>query len=151
MAGDSLGSGATTFHAGSGAGGAPGSLLVALDGALASATDIDEDSFIAQYGATPQPAGWQSSAHTFVTSGHVSSFYVGTGDGSSFAIPSLSGARGAARVQYIPAEILPEEDAPVTTGLIDREEFCAGRIKIPRMARYWIVSSGKLIARKMPM
>jgi hypothetical protein len=98
------------LYAGSGAGGAPGALVVILDGASLSATGLTDVGFVALYGKTPQrpdpllvPSGMFSpltSAQLSVAG--VSSYYVGTGDGTTFPLPNLSGARGGSRVQYVP-------------------------------------------------
>lgn len=107
--------------AGSGAGGAPGGFLILLDGATASATGLTDSQFVALNGDTKVRAGRLiSSSVTFAISSDPQKFYshyVGTGDGSLFARPNLSGSRGGARVQYVPGSGTVEED-PAATVLI---------------------------------
>jgi len=88
--------GVTPLYAGAGAGGAPGALLMLLDGAGVTATGLTDAGFVALYGATPILAG--------------SSDFVGTGDGTTFPLPSLSNARGGSRVQYVPGLSAPVPD-----------------------------------------
>lgn len=103
--------GAHRIYAGSGAGGAPGALAVILDGSGNSATGLNDAGFVAFNGATPAaPGPVQSSAFLFQINGSdaasvnasLSSYFVGTGDGTAFPLPNLSGARGGSRVQYVP-------------------------------------------------
>ena len=120
--------GGVKIYAGSGAGGAPGGLFIMLDGAGVSATDIDDNSFIAKNGKTPvngQPieeivlsGGALNTPH-----GTYQSIYVGTGDDVVFPLPNLSGARGGSRVQYVPANTTPIEDLPL--GDVILHEFIA--------------------------
>ena len=98
-----------TLHAGSGAGGAPGGLLVLLDGALATATGLNDTGFVALQGKTPI-IGQSVSDFQQLQSGDVRSDFVGTGDGTTFPLPNLSGARGGSRVQYIPANVTANAD-----------------------------------------
>jgi hypothetical protein len=105
------------YRAGSGAGGAPGALLVLLDGANQSATGISEQSFVALNGKTPilpTVIGTASGYMVSFTDGQLTSFFTGSGDGSTFALPSMSGARGASRVQFVPANTTATADASPT-------------------------------------
>lgn len=99
---------------GSGAGGAPGGLLVLLDGngTSATATGLTEAGFVAKYGKTPingAPLSLDFSDLFFGVESELQfdiySYFVGTGDGTSFPLPDLSGSRGGNRVQYIPGII----------------------------------------------
>lgn len=105
------------YRSGSGAGGAPGAFYVLLDGTLSSASDLGDTTFVAKNGPTPIPPVWAG----YFLEGTVSSlapvgtsYYVGTGDDSTFPRPDMSGARGASRIQYVPAQISAESDAPET-------------------------------------
>lgn len=102
------------FRAGSGAGGAPGAFVVLLDGAGTSATGITEAGFVALNGATPI-GGLTPFDHLSPIIGTWYSDYVGTGDGTTFPLPSMSGSRGGNRVQYIPGGMTAEADAPAAT------------------------------------
>lgn len=91
--------------AGSGAGGAPGGLLIVLDGALSTGTGLTENGFVAKYGTTPitgtpMPS---PSQRPFVEGQTVYSYFVGNGDGTTFGLPNYSGGRGGSRFQYAPA------------------------------------------------
>jgi len=99
LAGDDL-----NMYAGSGGGGAPGGLLILLDGATASATGLGESELVANYGLTPVPFNPREFP-----------YYVGTGDGTTFPLPSLSGARGGSRVQYVPGNTAATADLPAAT------------------------------------
>lgn len=104
-----------TYYAGSGAGGANGGLLILLDGLGATATDLSEVHFIAETGRTPIRPG-QRSAPADSASIENYSFFVGTGDGSTFDLPSQSGdARGGMETQYILNTGAPVADLPVAT------------------------------------
>lgn len=93
---------------GSGAGGAPGGLAIVLDGNGVSATGLSEVGFVALNGKTPVQPGVLTFASglyrptTADFNSSISSYFTGTGDGSTFPLPSLSGARGGLRVQYVP-------------------------------------------------
>ena len=104
-----------SFRGGSGAGGAPGGLLLLLDGASASATGLTETGFVALQGKTPIASALIANGAIVEPGFDVSFSSVGTGDGSTFPLPSLSGARGGSRVQYIPSSGTVEADAPVAT------------------------------------
>lgn len=91
---------------GSGAGGAPGGLLIVLDGAGVTATGLTDSGFVALQGntfinGTPEPSQDVGGIdnNTLVIGGY--SFFVGTGDGTTFPRPNLSGGRGGSRVQYV--------------------------------------------------
>lgn len=114
------------LYAGSGAGGAPGALVIALDGALATATGLTPTSFKASYGKTPvsarvlpQPSmsGTEVSRFIGTPPANLYSYFVGTSDGTignggsaAFAIPDMSGGGGAARVQPVPANVVAQPD-----------------------------------------
>lgn len=103
-------------YAGSGAGGAPGGLAIFLDGAGVTATGLTDNGFVALYGKTPVPPATAEAvviravlAENSSISRSVSSYYVGTGDGTTgnggsidLPLSSLSGGRGGSRVQYVP-------------------------------------------------
>lgn len=112
-----------TFRAGSGAGGAPGGWLVVIDGAGLSAPSL-VGNFVADYGTTPI-AGTVIDNPNFsdmqFLPGDNYPYYVGNGDGSvgdgglsTFPLPSLSGARGGARVQYVIAPGTVQADPSAT-------------------------------------
>lgn len=112
VAGAAFAFGSISMNAGGGAGGAPGALLVILDGTANTATGLTEAGAVAQNGVTPIagrsaeiPDQWE----TF-EAGNYSSYFVGTGDGSSFPLPSLSGALGGNQVQYVPGNQTPQAD-----------------------------------------
>lgn len=114
------------FYAGSGAGGAPGAWLAVIDGAGLSAPSL-VGYFVADYGPTPI-RGTVIPSPDEVTTAHYELFaaenypyYVGNGDGSvgdgglsTFPLPSLSGARGGARVQYVIAPGTVQADPSAT-------------------------------------
>lgn len=112
---------AARYYAGSGAGGAPGALAILLDGASLSATGLSETGFIALQGKTPQPPGRAGAVEQFAYPVN-SSFFVGTGDGTSFPLASLSGARGGSRVQYVPNTSGAVADAS-PLGLVNPDSF----------------------------
>lgn len=129
--------GPVTHYPGSGAGGAPGGLLIVLDGALTSATGLTDTGFVALQGNTPIPPNV-----TFIrpgdlqpAAGAVYSFYVGTGDGTTFPLPSLSNARGGSRVQYVPNNTAPGDAVPglpVTLTAPSNLGFTAGNDQLLR-------------------
>jgi hypothetical protein len=98
------------YYAGSGAGGAPGGLLIILDGSGVSATGLSDAGFVALNGKTPIVAGQQPTAAGALTVNqganvgfnNASSYYQGTGDGTTFRCRTCQGARGGSRVQYVP-------------------------------------------------
>ena len=98
------GTGISVLSAGSGAGGAPGGLLILLDGATASATGLSESEIVLNHGLTPVPPNPSDVA-----------YYFGTGDGTTFPLPSLSGGRGGSRVQYVPGDVTATPDLPAAT------------------------------------
>jgi len=105
-----------TLNAGGGAGGAPGGLLVVLDGASTSASGLTETGFVAVQGSTPITGTPRNSPNTSYASGEsIYSYYVGSGDGFIFPRPSLSGSRGGSRVQYVPPEVGAVPDQPAST------------------------------------
>lgn len=139
------------LQAGSGAGGAPGALAVILDGASASATGLTEAGFVALQGKTPIRSGVLSETPKYLayTSGMppAYSMFVGTGDGTTFPLGSLSGARGGSRVQYVPnhssstvapdptaAKLTPPSNIGLSAGtselLIQSDGTILNRIKI---------------------
>lgn len=117
--------GNTRFYAGSGAGGAPGGLLIIQDGNTLTYPDITTSTFVAEFGDTPIPAPPLTSdqaRNQKHENGY--SIWVGTGDGSSWEVdgeidtytkPSMSGLSGAARVVYMPPYQAPEGDVPEDT------------------------------------
>jgi hypothetical protein len=114
------------IYAGSGAGGAPGGLLVLLDGAVTSATGLTDVGFIALQGKTPIPPNSGTYEDWRTTAGiNMRSSFVGTGDGTTFPLPTLSDHRGAARVQYVPGLSQAQIDLQKITDLAIREEFIA--------------------------
>jgi hypothetical protein len=108
-------------YAGSGAGGAPGALVILLDGASTTATGLTEAAFVALHGRTPIPAvplDAPSKVYSRASdnpSGTFYSFFVGTGDGTTFPLPSLSGSRGGNRVQFVPGNLAPTPDLSAIT------------------------------------
>lgn len=109
------------FYAGSGAGGAPGGLAVFLDGSGAIATGLTESQFVAQNGTTPvMPVPMDSPSFRLADQfGTIPiqtrySYFVGTGDGTTFALPTLSGSRGGNRVQYVPGNAAASADLSAT-------------------------------------
>jgi hypothetical protein len=108
----------SALHSGSGAGGAPGGFLIVLDGAGATATDLTETAFVALNGATPivgTPFSAPSGFYISDVPGGPYSYFIGSGDGSTFAKPSLSGARGGSRVQYVPSNAAANPDPSEVT------------------------------------
>lgn len=105
---------AQIIHAGSGGGGAPGGLFVLLDGAGTSATGLTETGFIAKQGSTPVTGVPFNPATYFVADftakANVYSSFVGTGDGTTFPLAAISGARGGSRVQYVPGNVAAAAD-----------------------------------------
>lgn len=109
---------AGVVHPGSGAGGAPGGLLVLLDGASATATGLSELGFVALNGSTPITGiPRQQPLWVILADGEGSSYsyFVGTGDGTTFPLPSLSGSRGGNRVQFVPGNLAATPDLSATT------------------------------------
>lgn len=113
----------SVWYPGSGGGGAPGGLLVILDGANTSATGLTETGFVAANGSTPIVPGNVVVSQSFLFNfsfditpfrSNFYSYYVGTGDGTSFAKPSMSNARGGSRVQYVPGSVDAEPDQSAT-------------------------------------
>jgi hypothetical protein len=131
--------GATTHsnHGGSGAGGAPGGFLAIIDGALNSAPDLTDATFKASYGSTPitgipfTESPIFSELYQFQVSPFTEgmtlvnrySFYVGTGDGTTFPRPSMGGANGGAgRVIFVPPSNVATPD-PVGVTLAQPSSF----------------------------
>jgi hypothetical protein len=83
-------------------------LLIALDGASATATGLTDVGFVAVQGRTFRLPRDQF----FIPEG---GHYDGTGDGTTFALPNLSNARGGSRVQYVPATVAAAPDAAAST------------------------------------
>jgi hypothetical protein len=122
--GGSQARGSFVWHAGSGAGGAPGGLLFVIDGALNSVPDLTDSTFIANYGKTfitGEPFGRvpeTDPGFNALVSGPTApaldldlySYYVGTGDGTKFPLPAMGGSRGAGRVQFVPATVTATPD-----------------------------------------
>jgi hypothetical protein len=110
-----------TFYAGSGAGGAPGALVIILDGASTTATGLSETGVVALNGRTPIPAlPLEAPKHQFIFPDDDSrlffyTYFVGTGNGTTFPLPSLSGARGGVRVQYVPGNVSATPDISAIT------------------------------------
>lgn len=110
-----------TFRAGSGAGGAPGGWLAVIDGSGLSAPDLSGH-FVANYGSTPiRGTVMPTVAYSVGSNDDNYPFFVGNGDGTvgdggsaSFPIPSLGGARGGARVQYVIAAGTTQADPAAT-------------------------------------
>lgn len=104
--------GGENYYAGSGAGGAPGALVIVADGSAAIVAGLTVNGFRANYGKTPIPAPPVSNPDRSETigGGTFYSYYAGTGDGSTFPVPSLSGSRGGNRVQYVPANVTANPD-----------------------------------------
>jgi hypothetical protein len=116
--GDSLDVGNYFMYGGSGAGGAPGGLLIILDGASTIATGLTTG-FVARNGSTPIVAATLPSPSTefdFQGALNLYSYYVGTGDGIAFPLPDMSGARGGSRVQYVPGNPAAVQDNPTVLG-----------------------------------
>lgn len=114
----SVGGAFGTIHAGSGAGGAPGGLLILMDGAAATATGLTEAAFVAENGSTPITGIPRQEPEWVVIGtdeGSSYSYFVGTGDGTTFPLPSLSGARGGNRVQYVPGNVAATPDLSAIT------------------------------------
>lgn len=106
------------YWSGSGAGGAPGGFLIMLDGANVSATDLGDVNLKQFNGKTPIPA--QPAANILPLSGNASgpvySDFPGTGDGTTFDLPNLSGdARGGTKTQYVINTGAPVADLPPAT------------------------------------
>jgi hypothetical protein len=105
------------INGGSGAGGAPGALLIILDGSLTTATGLTENAFIANWGSTPitgDPFPAPDGPDELHDGDNVCSFYTGTGDVNVDGVPSLSGGRGGFRVQFVPADTAAQEDPSAT-------------------------------------
>lgn len=157
--------GVAVYRPGSGAGGAPGSLLVVLDGASAIATDLTEAKVICRQGKTPvvRPPLPSPNEPGPMTKGPTEtaiwySYYVGTGDGITghgggepFPMPDRSGiVRGGARVQYVPTNEQPVADQPPARlkppSLLDLQSGTAQILKqvdgtiVPRILATWVPS-----------
>lgn len=106
-----------TFHnytgnAGAGAGGAPGACLFVLDGQSVTSPSISAASNVALYGLTPitgEPGYVEDIVEPFETNQY--SPYVGTGDGTTFPLPDMSGNLGAHRIIYLAANSTASADA----------------------------------------
>jgi hypothetical protein len=113
--GESLVDVGNTYYAGSGAGGAPGGLLIVLDGAGTSATELGEANIRQFNGKTPIRPG-QRAAPVDGKASENYSYFVGTGDGTTFDLPNLSGdSRGGTRTQYVLNTGAPVADLPLAT------------------------------------
>lgn len=111
------------LNAGGGAGGAPGGLLVILDGAGSTATGLTDTGFVALYGRTPIMGTPQAEVfHVLPADTSIYSFFVGTGDGILFPLPNLSDSRGGSRVQYVPGNVAATPD-PLAGTLIAPTNF----------------------------
>jgi hypothetical protein len=101
------------YYAGSGAGGAPGGILIALDGNSATFPTISTSTIIAKYGDTPIPQGsklvegypWIGGLYVTAPGNYRSSFW-GTDDPG----PDMSALGQAVRVQYVLEEGTPDDD-----------------------------------------
>jgi len=125
---------ARTIYPGSGAGGAPGGFFLMLDGAGAIGTDIDDGGFVAKNGKTPiqgTPIDRILIQSVTPTPGGVyQSIHVGTGDDTIFPLPDMSGARGASRVQYVPADPAAEGDPSPDDALAQFEELMLANLTL---------------------
>lgn len=112
LAGQSVVSSGRTYRAGSGAGGAGGGWLAILDGALAN-VPVLAGNFISDNGATPI-LGTPIATPDFALQASLPADnypnFVGFGDGTTFPLPSASGNRGGARVQFVPGNLAAEPD-----------------------------------------
>lgn len=140
-------------YTGSGAGGAPGGLAIILDGSGAIATGLTEAGFVAENGSTPiMPTPLDEPSFLrplLIAEGTYSSYYVGTGDGTTFLKPSLSGSRGGNRVQYVPGNVAATSDltstlaAPTNLGLAsgtDQLLVQGDGTVVPRILATWTPS-----------
>lgn len=108
------------WYPGSGAGGAPGGLLIVLDGANVTATGLTDAGFVALNGSTPLVQGNLVDSPSFLFVGQqqpwiFASYFIGTGDGTTFPKPSLSNGRGGSRVQYVPGNVAATPDPSAVT------------------------------------
>lgn len=144
------------FYSGSGAGGSPGAIAIFLDGDSALFPSIGAGNIVAKYGDTPiagderfTTPGWPSYLVPDLTRYY--SYYVGTGDGSLFPVPDMSGIGQAVRIQYILDESTPAEDtdsgkitAPSGLTLLSGDAYLLlngdGSI-IPRIQATWTPST----------
>lgn len=111
--------GGDKFYAGSGAPGAPGALVILLDGAVTN-PDIDSTNFVANFGDAVQGVGAQELCQDdlgFTNSyGGLTIYTPATWPGADAvfncapadALENISATDSAHRVQYIPADLTPE-------------------------------------------
>ena len=107
--------GAGNAYGGGGAGGGPGSFLILLDGSGISVPIVETGDFISKTGAVPTPGTpiptVQYNAGEDGSSGPYSPYQTG--------LSEVDNSSACLRIQYLPDQLVPEEDEPGATGPIN--------------------------------
>jgi len=114
----SLGAVSGNHRAGSGGGGAPGAVIIVIDGLANEIPDLSHITAI--WGSSPIPAGvtplTQPSVMVLTTATvNVNPPYYTFYTGYAATPPDMSGYGGASRIQFVPPTNVPQEDVPKDT------------------------------------